>query len=397
MSPIARFFQLESREGVLLFALTVVAFIWCNSSLGASYQHVWSLPISIQIGSYSLMRPLLFWVNEGLMSLFFLAMGLELKYGFMKGDLAKLSQVSLPAIAALGGMIVPACIYIVFNFHRPEALQAWAVPVATDIAFALGALSLLGSRVPKGLKVFLMALAIFDDVGAIVIIALYHPQYLSMIAIGLALAMVMLLLLCNRLGVRKLWPYLFLGVILWLFVLKSRVHATIAGVILGLLIPIDSTDTNPLERLQSHLHPWVAYFIMPLFALANAGVSLQGLHAHIFTDTILLGIVCGLFFGKQLGVMSFSWVWIRFTSARLPEATSWLAFYAVSILCGIGFTMSLFLGTLAFQLYSPAFLVEVRLGVILGSCLSGMMGIALLYFALQSNRGKVLESKSNTY
>jgi NhaA family Na+:H+ antiporter len=384
-SIIAQFLKLESASGIILFVMALAALILCNSPYADVYQHLWQITMAIHVGSYSLSEPLLFWVNEGLMTLFFLMVGLELKREFLEGELASIKQVILPAIAAAGGMLVPALIYCAINYQNPETIVGWAVPVATDIAFALGVLSLFGRRVPLGLKLFLMALAIFDDVGAIVIIAFSHTGSLSYVSFGLAISAIILLFLMNKLGVRRLTPYLLVGFMLWLCVLKSGVHATVAGVILAFVIPLRRTDegeSSPSRRLEHILHPWAAYFVMPLFAFANAGLSFEGLSLRIAFDQIALGTITGLLLGKQIGVFFFSWLAIRLGWAELPENTSWFELYAVAILCGIGFTMSLFLGTLAFEGSNPIYLVEVRVGVLLGSLLSGVIGALMLQMAL---------------
>jgi NhaA family Na+:H+ antiporter len=291
-------------------------------------------------------------------------------------------------------MVVPALIYAAVNWNAADALNGWAVPVATDIAFALGVLSLFGRRVPLGLKIFLMALAIFDDMGAIIIIAAFHSRSLSYWSFLFAFLLLVVLWLMNKNGVRRISPYIVVGFTLWVCVLNSGVHATVAGVLLAFFIPQrtqEGEDSAPAQRLENSLHAWVTFVIMPLFALANAGVSLQGLSKSILFDTIVVGIVLGLFIGKQLGVVFFTWLVVRFGWAKLPENTTWLEVYAVAILCGIGFTMSLFLGTLAFEGINPVYLVEVRLGVLCGSLLSGMTGAALLQMALTRKSQRNLE------
>jgi NhaA family Na+:H+ antiporter len=384
-SIVTQFLKLESASGIILFVMALAALILCNSPYADLYQRLWQITIAIHINNYSLAEPLLFWVNEGLMTLFFLMVGLELKREFLEGELANIKQVILPAIAAFGGMVVPALIYCVINYHNAETIVGWAVPVATDIAFALGVLSLFGGRVSVGLKLFLMALAIFDDVGAILIIAFFHTQSLSYLALGVAVASIILLFLFNKWGVKRLSLYLLVGFILWLCVLKSGVHATVAGVVLAFVIPLRQPESDalaPSRRLEHTLHPWVAYFVMPLFAFANAGLSFEGLSIPVIFDQIALGTIAGLLLGKQLGVLFFSWLAIRLGWAELPENTTWLELYAVAILCGIGFTMSLFLGTLAFEGSNPIYLVEVRVGVLLGSLLSGVIGALMLQMAL---------------
>ena len=368
-----QFLQLESSSGIILFSAALLSMLWANSPL--SYLH------------RAFTETLLFTINDGLMVLFFLMVGLELKRGFLEGPLSQPSQVILPAVAALGGMVMPACIYWMFNAGNDLAIRGWSTPVATDIAFALGVLMLFGRRVPASLKLFLLALAIFDDIGAILIIAIFYSHGFSYIYFIMAVILTLTLYLFNALSLRYLTLYLLVGVGLWVCLLYSGIHPTIAGVLLALAIPAGSNHkTSLLHRLENALGPYVAYCIMPLFALANAGFAMQALPEHALTSTVVLGIVAGLFVGKQLGVFGFSWLLIRWGGIRLPEQTSWLALYGVSLLCGIGFTMSLFLGTLSFQNAGVIYLAEVRMGVILGSMLSGMMGLLVLYAAFRSKR-----------
>lgn len=362
------FFKLESASGILLFFSALFALILNNSPLAYDYQ-AWFI------------KPFHFWINEGLMALFFLLVGLELKREFIAGELSSFSKIALPGVAAFGGMLIPALIYIGFNYHQGIALKGWAVPVATDIAFAVGVLSLFGKRVPLGLKLFLLALAIFDDLGAIIIIALFHSYQLSFFSLLCALIAIFILCLFNFLNVRYLFPYLLVGIFLWLCILKSGVHATIVGVLLACTIPISrkaNETTAPLYYLEKMLHPWVAYGILPLFALANAGLTFGGLTARILSDSVVLGIIAGLFLGKQCGVFSFAWLMIKLKWAKLPTHTTWWELYGVALLCGIGFTMSLFLGTLAFQTEQPLFLTKIQLGVLLGSGLSAVTGAIIL-------------------
>lgn len=361
------FLKLESASGILLFIAAIFALLWVNSSLKTSHGAF------VQASS--------FLINEGLMAIFFLLVGLELKREFTTGELSHVSQILLPGVAAIGGMVIPALIYGVINSHNPITLKGWATPVATDIAFALGVLSLFGRRVPIGLKLFLMALAIFDDIGAILIIGLFYSHGMVYLALFLSILLVLLLYIMNRKGIESLALYLIVGSLLWVALLYSGVHPTIAGVLLALFIPLKKdTEKSPLHRLETQLHPWVAYLIMPLFALANAGFSFDGLSMGILTDDVVLGIVFGLFIGKQLGVFGFTWVFIKLGFASLPVNVTWLGLYGVAILCGIGFTMSLFLGTLSFQ-NQGIYLSEVRLGVMIGSILSGLIGGMVLLMA----------------
>jgi NhaA family Na+:H+ antiporter len=378
---LGQLFKHEALGGIILFMMAVAALIMCNSPWAAAYQTFWQVPLAINIADYDFSQPLLFWVNEGLMTLFFLLVGLELKREFLTGELKAGAQIILPAMAALGGMLVPVIIYWLINAHDAEKLVGWSIPVATDIAFALGVLSLFGKRIPPALKLFLLALAIFDDLGAILIIAFYHSAALSWWSLGLSLVMLMVLVLFNRAGVQRLSFYLLAGLMLWICVLQSGVHATVAGVLLALLIPINSTARRaPALRLEDSLSGWVAFFVMPLFAFANAGVSLQGITFNFLQDHIVLGVVLGLFFGKQIGVLVFSWLAIKLGWSKLPTNTSWLQLYGVAILCGIGFTMSLFLGTLAFANHSE-YMMQVRIAVLIASIISGLFGALILQYA----------------
>ncbi|RDI44601.1 Na+/H+ antiporter NhaA [Aquicella lusitana] len=358
-----QFLQLESSSGIILLIAALVALLWANSPLAPFHKQF--------------IEAFLFLINEGLMAIFFLLVGLELKRSYLEDEMSQFSQVLLPAFAAVGGMLIPALIYWGVNYGDRVTMKGWATPVATDIAFALGVLSLFGRRVPDALKLFLMALAIFDDIGAIVIIAFFYSHKLSYLWLFQSAVLVGVLYLFNVVTIRSLIPYLLVGAWLWLCLLKSGVHPTVAGVLLALAIPEDGPRYSPLRRLENALHPWVAYLIMPLFALANAGFSFDELSWSSLLDKIVLGIMLGLFVGKQLGVFGFSWLLIRFRLARLPEKSTWAMLYGVSLLCGIGFTMSLFLGTLSFQKASY-FLAEVRLGVALGSLLSGIFGALVL-------------------
>jgi len=364
----------ESAGGVVLFAMAILAMAWANSPLAIYHQQF--------VGKF------LFIINDGLMSLFFLVVGLELKRGYLEGQLSKLSEVILPFFAALGGMLIPALIYYWVNADYPALLNGWATPVATDIAFALAVLSLFGRSVPAPLKLFLLVLAIFDDIGAIIIISLFYSSGLSYFFLFLSFLLVTALLLLNYLSIRSLLPYLLIGLLLWLSLFYAGVHPTIAGVLLALTIP----GTRALHKLEDALSFWVAFIIMPLFALANAGFSLQGLTVHDLSKGVVLGITLGLFLGKQIGVFLFSWVLIQLKFAKLPDQCSWSALYAVSLLCGIGFTMSLFLGTLSFP-NEMAYQRDVRLGVMMGSFLSGLLGAIALFIVLKKRGSAKFEPK----
>lgn len=365
---IRRFLQLESAGGLVLFAVAIFAMILANSPFAIFHQHF--------------IDKFLFIINDGLMALFFLVVGLELKRGYLEGQLSKLSEVILPFFAAFGGMVIPVIIYCWVNADNHYTLKGWATPVATDIAFALGVLSLFGQRVPVALKLFLLALAIFDDIGAIIIISLFYATHLSYLFLFFSLVWVVVLILLNHLSIRSLTPYLCTGLLLWLSLLYAGVHPTIAGVLLALTIPASRNEENsPLHKLENALHFWVVFVIMPMFALANAGFPLHGLTIKDLGKEVVLGITLGLFLGKQIGVFLFSWVLIKLKFAKLPERVSWMQLYGVSLLCGIGFTMSLFLGTLSFP-DDAAYLNQVRLGVITGSFISGLMGAIALFVVL---------------
>ncbi len=372
------FIHEESAAGVLLMLVTLVALVLKNSPLAPLYDAFLHLPLRIQVGALALDKSLYHWINDGLMAVFFLLVGLEVKREVLEGQLSSLRRMALPGIAALGGMLVPALIYAACNHADPVALRGWAIPTATDIAFALGVLSLLPG-VPVSLKVFLMALAIIDDLGAIVIIALFYTADLSLTSMLVALATLGVLALLNRLGVVRRAAYVLLGILLWISVLKSGVHATLAGVALAFTIPLRPAagGHSPALALEHDLHPWVAFLILPLFAFVNAGVDLAGIAPAQMVEAVPLGILLGLFLGKQLGVFGFGWLAIRLGLARLPEGSGWLAFYGVSVLTGIGFTMSLFIDTLAFT-DDRLFQYTDKLAILGGSLLSGVLGYLLL-------------------
>ncbi|MCC6303043.1 MAG: Na+/H+ antiporter NhaA [Gammaproteobacteria bacterium] len=389
MNALREFLRLESASGILLLIAAVLAMAVENSAARPLYGALLGTPVEVRIGALEIAKPLLLWVNDGLMAAFFFLVGLELKREILQGELSDRSQITLPVLAAIGGMLVPALVYVAINRGDAAALRGWAIPSATDIAFALGVLSLLGKRVPTALKLFLMTLAIIDDIGAIAIIALFYTEGLSTTSLLIALAAFGVLFLMNRRGVVSLFPYLAVGLILWVAVLKSGVHATLAGVMLALFIPLRTgrPDASPLERLEHDLHPTVAYGILPLFAFMNTGVPLDGLSWDSFTRSVPLGIALGLFLGKQVGVFGFSWLAIRLGFARLPERCTWSALYGVSLLCGIGFTMSLFIGSLAFDASDASRMVDGRLGILSGSLLSALAGYCVLRVVLRQARG----------
>lgn len=373
------FFQHQAAGGIVLMIAAAVALILDNSALSWLYDRLLQTPVAFQIGALSLHKPLLLWINDGLMAIFFFLVGLEIKREILEGRLSNARQAGLPIVAAIGGMVVPALIYIGLNADDPTALRGWAIPSATDIAFALGVLALLGSRVPAALKVFLLALAIIDDLGAIIIIALFYTSELSPSVLAIAAAGVAMLSVLNYRGVSRTAPYLVVGLVIWVCVLKSGVHATLAGVVIALFIPIkakDQPDVSPLKQIEHGLAPWVAFGVMPIFAFANAGVSLTGLQLSDLLSGIPLGIAAGLFIGKQIGIMGFVLIGVKLGLARLPQGVTWSHIYGASLLAGIGFTMSLFIGTLAFS--DPEHASAVRIGVLTGSLLSALLGFAVL-------------------
>ncbi len=367
-------------------AAAVLALALDNSPLAWLYDSLLKTPVVIQIGALELNKPLLLWINDGLMAIFFFLVGLEIKREIVEGRLSNIRQAGLPVMAAIGGMIVPAAFYIAINSGDASAMNGWAIPAATDIAFALGVLALMGPRVPVALKVFLLALAIIDDLGAIIIIALFYtsnlsPEVLAIAAIGAAA-----LAYLNYRGVTRIAPYLVIGLIVWVCVLKSGVHATLAGVVIALFIPLRAANEDgksPLKEIEHGLAPWVAFGIMPIFAFANAGVSLHGLTLSDLFAGIPLGIAAGLFIGKQLGIMAFVWAGVKLGIARVPDGVTWLQIYGAALLAGIGFTMSLFIGTLAFS--DPEHAAAVRIGVLTGSLLSAIAGVIVLRMALPSS------------
>jgi NhaA family Na+:H+ antiporter len=373
------FLRLEAASGILLVIAAGLAMAMANSPLGHLYTALFDIPVSVYIGDLGIAKPLLLWINDGLMAIFFLLVGLEIKREIREGELSSRDQALLPCIAALGGMIAPAVIYAALNWGDDVALRGWAIPTATDIAFALGVLTLLGPRVPVSLKVFLTALAIIDDLGAIVIIALFYTANLSIESLALAAIALVVLFALNKMRVMRLSAYVLVGVALWVFVLKSGVHATLAGVALAMAIPTrdpDDPERSPLCEVEHRLHVWVAYGILPLFAFANAGVSLAGISLAALFEPLPLGIALGLFLGKQIGVFGATWLAVKTGIGRMPEGTNWAQIYGAAILAGIGFTMSLFIGTLAFHEVEQA--AQVRIGVLGGSIVSALIGFFFL-------------------
>ena len=432
MRPFQNFLEKEASGGILLLIFTVVALVWANSPFAESYSHLWHTKFSISFGDFNLDYSLHHWINDGLMAIFFFVVGLEIKRELLVGELSSLKKASLPIMAALGGMIFPALFYVFFNFGK-ESISGWGIPMATDIAFVIGILALLGSRVPTGLKVFITALAIADDIGAVLVIAFFYTSNISIVSLSFAGGVMLLLIAANLSGVRNLIVYTVLGIILWLSFLFSGVHATVAGVLLAFTIPASSRiDTSqfllkgkklledfdhsgeegpnvlsnearegivqnleencekiltPLQRLEHKLHPWVSFFIMPVFALANAGVIITGNFISELTDPVSIGIFTGLFIGKQVGISVFTWLSVKLKIASLPFGITWKQIYSAGILAGIGFTMSLFIANLAFT--SEELLTISKVGILTASLLSGFIGFFILRKSLSNNIEKV--------
>ncbi len=423
--PIQEFLHQEASGGILLIIATVIALAWANSSFADSYHHLWHTYVKIDVGGVGLNYSLHHWINDGLMVIFFFVVGLEIKRELLVGELSSVKKAALPIAAALGGMIFPALIYTLFNLGS-ESASGWGIPMATDIAFVVGILALLGNRVPLALKIFILALAIVDDLGAVLVIAIFYTSNISLTSLMIAGGLIVLLIAMNRLGIRNLLVYTFVGIALWLAFLKSGVHATVAGVLLAFTIPVssrintmkfkketeslikefdnagehgedvltnserlsivDQIENNcekiltPLQRFEHGLHPWVSFFIMPVFALANAGVAVSDELGSALTHPVSIGIVLGLFLGKQIGIFSFSYIAVKLKLASEPEGVSWKKIYAASVLAGIGFTMSLFIANLAFN--SPELLNISKVGILAGSLLSGIVGFIILKSAL---------------
>lgn len=382
------FFKLESAGGILLVVSATLAIILANSFLEPYYQLLLSTPVEVRVGALEIAKPLLLWINDGLMAVFFFLVGLELKRELLEGELSDKRNIILPGVGAVGGMLVPALIYLYFNSHDPIAVKGWAIPAATDIAFALGVLSILGSRVPTSIKIFLTSLAIFDDIGAIIIIAFFYTSKISLTALVVVAFCIPVLFVLNKRNVISKSPYVLIGIIMWIATLKSGVHATLAGVVLAMFIPMRSKvnpDYSPLETMEHDLHSVVAFFVLPVFAFANAGISFAGITTQQMFHGVPIGIATGLFFGKQLGIFGFCWLFIKLKIAALPSSVSWSGLYGTAALCGIGFTMSLFISSLAFEETGVNALFDERLGIILGSLASGLVGYVILYFSLRRN------------
>lgn len=382
------FLKKESSVGIILMIATVLAMIFANSPLHVIYDFILDTPLEVRLGRHiHIGKPLLLWINDGLMAVFFFLIGLEVKREVLVGQLSSRAQIVLPGVAAVGGMIVPAIVYVMLNAGNSAALNGWAIPAATDIAFALGILALLGDRVPSSLKIFLLALAIMDDLGAIVIIAIFYSGDLSMTMLVLSAICLAILIVFNRLKVDNIAPYIWVGVFLWIFVLKSGVHATLAGVALAFLIPLKSKkdpEHSPLEHLEHALHPWVSYLVLPIFAFANAGIPLSGMGLSDLFQPVPLGIMLGLTVGKLVGVYGFSVAAIKMGVAQIPEKANLQHLFGVAALCGVGFTMSLFIGGLAFEHVggdAATYLTTHRIGILSGSLIAGISGYLILKFA----------------
>ena len=382
ITPLLRdFLQKESAGGIVLIFAAALALAVANSPLASSYMSLLDIPVVFAIDSFIIDKPLLLWINDGLMAVFFFLVGLEVKREVLEGQLSSWSKASLPLVAALGGMALPALVFIGFNLGSADNIQGWAIPAATDIAFALGILSLLGPRVPVALKALLLAIAVIDDIGAIAIIALFYSGEIDTGMLAAAAMVFIVMLALGRAKVASTIPYVLLAILMWAFVLKSGVHATLAGVAAALTIPLDrSSDHGPLERMEHALHPWVAFLVIPVFGFANAGVTLLGLEPSALLDPLPLGIALGLLIGKQLGIFGFAWLAVKMKLASLPDEVNWRQIHALSLLAAIGFTMSLFIGNLAFTTADQ--IDAVKLGVLAGSTVAALTGYFLLKAAL---------------
>ncbi|MAM40072.1 MAG: Na+/H+ antiporter NhaA [Erythrobacter sp.] len=382
ITPLLRdFLQKESAGGIVLIFAAALALAVANSPLAANYVSLLDIPVVFAIDSFVIDKPLLLWINDGLMAVFFFLVGLEVKREVLEGQLSSWGKASLPLVAALGGMVLPALVFIGFNLGTPDNIQGWAIPAATDIAFALGILSLLGPRVPVALKALLLAIAVIDDIGAIAIIALFYSGEIDTGMLAAAAMVFIVMLALGRAKVASTIPYVLLAILMWAFVLKSGVHATLAGVAAALTIPLDrSSDHGPLERMEHALHPWVAFLVIPVFGFANAGVTLVGLEPSALLDPLPLGIALGLLIGKQAGIFGFAWLAVKMKLASLPDEVNWRQIHALSLLAAIGFTMSLFIGNLAFA--TAGQIDAVKLGVLAGSTVAALTGYFLLKSAL---------------
>ena len=379
---ILSFFKQESATGILLIVSTILALIVANSPLKELYTAFNNTPVVVAVGSASIAKPLILWVNDGLMAIFFFMVGLEIKREILEGELQSPKKVITPALAAVGGMLVPALIYVAFNFNNPQAMGGWAIPTATDIAFALGILSLLGSRVSPLLKLFLLTLAIIDDLGAVIIIALFYTKGLSLLALGVVGVMILVLAFMNKRGVTNYTAYILIGVVMWIATLKSGVHATLAGVVLGLFIPLKNSK-DKFHSLEHSLHTPVNHFILPLFAFVNTGIDFSSISLADFTDSVTVGIALGLFFGKTIGIFLFTLLAVSLSLGTLPKGVNFKELFGVAILGGVGFTMSLFIGSLAFEGGESLNLADERVGILIGSFFSAVVGYFYLKIILK--------------
>jgi NhaA family Na+:H+ antiporter len=389
------FIRLESSGGMVMLAATILALLFSNTPLLGYYHNILSLKISLHIGVLSISKSLLLWINDGLMTIFFLSVSLELKREILGGELSSFSRFCFPLYAAIGGIVVPALIYVLFNWGNAAYLSGWAIPTATDIAFSLGVLALLGRSIPLSLKLFLLTLAILDDISGISIIAIFHTSDLSWLSMGLAAAIIFFMIMMNFFRVMNLVAYSLVGLILWCCVLKSGIHATLAGVVLGFMIPIgDKTNvcTSPLMRFEQAINPWVSFLVVPLFAFANAGLTFKNIGGDTFGHPIVLGVFVGLFVGKPVGIMLFAWGAVKLGWAKRSGNCQWLDVYGVALLCGIGFTMSLFIGTLAFK-DQTGYISLVQLGVLLASLMSGIFGFAILKWSVKRRECKLADKR----
>ncbi|QDP01231.1 Na+/H+ antiporter NhaA [Thalassotalea sp. PS06] len=383
---ILSFFKLESAGGIILMFAAVLAMIFANTELRVYYDLLLSTPVAVIVGPLEVAKPLLLWINDGLMAVFFFLVGLELKRELIEGELSDRRNIILPGVGAIGGMLVPALVYVYFNYDDPMLRQGWAIPAATDIAFALGVLSLLGSRVPSSVKVFLTSLAIFDDIGAIIIIAAFYTDDISFVSLVVVACCIPILYLLNRNKVEARSLYMMVGIIMWVALLKSGVHATLSGVLVALFIPMKSLtrkNFSPLKSLEHDLHSVVAFFVLPVFAFANAGINLTGVGTEQIFHSVPVGIALGLFIGKQVGIFGLCYLAIKAGWTRLPAGMNYTALYGTAALCGIGFTMSLFIGSLTFEMGGMDKLFDERIGIIAGSLMSGIVGFVLLRMALK--------------
>ncbi len=391
IDAIREFLKLESAGGIVLIAAAALALVFSNvPGLDVVYGHFLDFPVEVRIGPLQLAKPLLLWINDGMMAIFFLLVGLELKREILEGEFSRPSQVVLPGLAAVAGIAAPGLIYAALNWGDAVAMRGWAIPTATDIAFALGVLALLGNRVPASLKLFLLAIAIIDDLGAIIIIAVFYTADLSMASLAAAGVAIAVLVLLNLWGVTRIAAYMVVGTFLWIAVLKSGVHATLAGVVLAFTIPLRAVDAEghaPARHLEHSLHPWVAFMILPLFAFANAGLPFEGLSLSAVLEPVPAGIALGLFFGKQIAIFGTVWLAVKLRLGTLSRDITWPMLWGMSLLCGIGFTMSLFIGSLAFTPGDPYFGIADRLGVITGTLASAIAGFLVLHFATRSRPG----------